>query len=140
MAFCQKCGTQLQDGVNFCPDCGAQTGAAPAQSPTPQAATPSNDAAENKGMAILAYFLWFVPLLAGAHKTSPFVKYHTNQAIILCIVGVCGAIVSIVPIINFLLIFLYPVLFVLFVMGIINAAQEKTKPLPIIGNLFTILQ
>ena len=46
------------------------------------------DVEKNKGMAILAYFLFFVPLLTGDHKKSPYVKYHTNQATLLWIVAV----------------------------------------------------
>ena len=30
-------------------------------------------------MAIIAYILFFVPLLTGDRKKSPFVKFHTNQ-------------------------------------------------------------
>ena len=27
MAFCAKCGTKIEEGVRFCPNCGAQIGA-----------------------------------------------------------------------------------------------------------------
>ncbi len=42
----------------------------------PGAATQADiqDAQENKTMAILAYILFFIPLLTGAHKTSAFAK------------------------------------------------------------------
>jgi uncharacterized membrane protein len=43
------------------------------------------DAGQNKGMAIIAYVLFFVPLISGGHKKSPFVKFHTNQGTVLAI-------------------------------------------------------
>ena len=30
MSFCTKCGANVPEGDNFCPNCGAPTGAAPA--------------------------------------------------------------------------------------------------------------
>jgi uncharacterized membrane protein len=86
MAFCKKCGSPMQDGVKFCPACGAQTEEA-------QQALQS-DAQANKVMAILSYILFFVPLLTGDHKKSPFVKHHANQGTVLAIVAIGYSIVS----------------------------------------------
>ena len=36
MAFCGKCGAQLNDGAKFCPSCGAPTGSEQAQQQTYQ--------------------------------------------------------------------------------------------------------
>jgi uncharacterized membrane protein len=102
MAFCGNCGTQTADGVKFCPSCGKEIGAAPAQQAPPvqpqqqyqQAATPQNDAEANKMMAILSYILFFIPLLTGAHKTSPFVKYHANQGTVLFLLALAWGIVN----------------------------------------------
>jgi len=117
----------------------------------------SRDAKNNKGMAILAYIIFFIPLLAGAHKKSRFVKYHANQGLVLflfylvyCIVigivtsiivsaviystaywGTLGAILG-------LLWLLYLIPLIWCIIGIVNAAQGKCKPLPIIGGI-TIL-
>jgi uncharacterized membrane protein len=155
MAFCSKCGTQVQDGVSFCPSCGGAVGAAPAGQPQQQ--TPVNDAEANKGMAVLAYILFFVPLLTGAHKTSPFVKYHTNQGTILFIFavafgvveGILSAILRAIfynpatwysgswglwGLISTLLNILWLAPTILCVLGIINAVGGKTKELPVIGK------
>jgi uncharacterized membrane protein len=168
MAFCSRCGTQVQDGAGFCPTCGEQIGAASAQPsgyapPAPfgaPAQTADQDAQNNKGIAIVAYLLFFVPLLMGAHKTSPFVKFHTNQGTILIIFAVawniaCWIVSSILSTLLFsVLLFsgwgLFGILSTIFtllgfvpavfaVLGIINAATGKTVPLPIIGN-FTIIR
>jgi uncharacterized membrane protein len=106
-----------------------------------------NDASENKAMAILAYLLFFIPLLTGAHKTSPFAKFHTNQGTVLFVTavvygvayGILTAILAFIPYLGFLLISLLSIASfwvpVFAVIGIINAAGGKMSPLPLIGQL-----
>ncbi len=100
----------------------------------------------NKGMAILAYFgpLVFIPMFAS--KGSKFARYHSNQGLLLLIAAVAWGIVY--GIINSILLaiswrlytissiigLLSIVFFVLFVIGIINAANGRAKELPIIGK------
>lgn len=90
---------------------------------------------KNSGMAIVAYIIFFIPLLTEA-KNDPFVKYHVKQGLLLCIGWVIvGVINSILPwqfgIISQLLnIFL----FVLMILGIMNAAKGEQKPLPLVGK------
>jgi len=179
MAYCIKCGQQSQDGAQFCLSCGAAIPVAPAQHRTHQAhsqqhnghhhngqhnnvhhntSKPHSDAEANKGMAIIAYFLFFIPLLTGEYRKSPFVKYHTNQGTILFIFSASLAIA-----INILLailralflnlflwglfgvfsvilnaLWLVPTIFL--ILGIINAANGSIKPLPLIGDKFTIIK
>lgn len=117
MAFCGKCGTQVNDGVKFCPGCGAPVGAQEQQNPNPQQAntqqnnfgakiaglnnTPdttaehdAKDIADNKTMAVLSYFgpLVLIPILAA--KESRFARYHANQGLVLFIVDVAYGIVQ----------------------------------------------
>jgi len=103
MAFCSHCGKQVQDGVAFCPSCGGKVGAAPQQQQQfqqqPAYQQPLDDAADiqqNKTMAILAYILFFIPLISGAHKTSRFAKYHTNQGTVLWLFAVAYGILHII--------------------------------------------
>ncbi len=105
------------------------------------------DVQDNKGMAIIAYILFFVPLIAGTHKTSPYVKYHTNQGTALFITalaygladGIITAVVGWIPLVGWLITLVLSlaglVFLVLLIMGIINAANGEEKPLPIIGGL-----
>ena len=109
------------------------------------------DAQDNKVMAILAY-LWIlvlVPLLAA--KESPFARYHSNQGLILVITYIAAFIVFVILGLVFALIGLwwlvyllqsvvYLGLFVITILGIVNAAKGECKPLPLIGNLFTIIK
>jgi len=168
MAFCGSCGTQIQGGVRFCPTCGTeiaeqapQAGAPNYAPPTGQGVPPQgnvNDAEANKGMAVIAYILFFVPLLAGAHKTSPFVRFHTNQGTILFILAVAwGVAESILHAIlrvvflnaftwgvygplNTILSALWLVPTALCVLGIVNAVNGKTEPLPVIGNKVSLIK
>ena len=119
---------------------------------------PQNDAEQNKVMAVLAYILFFIPLLTGAHKTSPFVKYHTNQGTILFIFAVVWGIVEnivlailrvifwngltwgIYGLLSVVLNILWIAPTVLLIIGIVNAVQGQTKPLPVIGDKVTIIK
>jgi uncharacterized membrane protein len=102
------------------------------EAPVIQQATPA-DIEQNKVMAILAYILFLIPLLAA--KDSPFAKFHTNQGLLVFILGMVSCVIG--PFIPFigLLIWLVGSLaaLVFTVMGIINAAKGEMKPLPLIG-------
>ena len=102
----------------------------------PVVSSTTDDIEKNKMMAIIAYLVFFVPLLTEA-KDSPFVKFHVKQSITLLIVAVVGNIIAgIIPVLGWFL--LAPLLslasIILLVMGILNAANGKMVPLPIIGK------
>lgn len=110
------------------------------------------DIEQNKTMAILAYIIWLVPLIAA--NQSKFARYHTNQGIILtiCIVAFWLVMTIITAILPWSFIFAIAIVFSLLwiavsifsfvcvVLGIITASKGEAKPLPVIGNLFTILK
>jgi len=137
--------------------------AAPVQQATPAASVPaavptahtpppaasaavadSSDVEKNKVMAILAYIIFFVPLLAA--KDSPFAKYHANQGLTLFIAWIAVAIVRtfffFIPVIGWIISLALVVvdlgLLVLVVLGIMNASKGVMEPLPIIGK-YTLL-
>ena len=99
---------------------------------------------DGKLMAILAYIIFLIPLLAARDKK--FAMYHTEQALVLLIawviIYIAFTILSIIlskissalscgfGIIGILIWVGYVVLWI---MGLINAAQGKLKELPIIG-------
>lgn len=146
MAFCRQCGTQIDDGVAFCTSCGAKIDenqnssgqyqynaqANQYQNYNPQA----NDVEENKLISILCYFgiLFLIPYLV--KPDSPFVKFHSNQGLVLLIASVALGVVSRIPYLGWLVgavggIFV----FVCFIMGIINVCNGATKELPLIGKI-----
>lgn len=96
----------------------------------------------NVSMAVIAYFIFFLPLLTDT-RNNAFVKYHVKQGIILLIsfliVGVLGMILTGIG-----LYFISPILwlavFILWIMGILNAAAKRQKPVPLIGQFAEYLK
>lgn len=157
MAFCNKCGNQLPDGANNCPNCGAPAGNTQQNTQNAQdfvnnmmntndttSQFDPQDINNNKGMSLLAYigFLFLVPLLACPN--SKFARYHTNQGLVLFLLefalGVVTGILGIIPIAGLIIGGLLSAVggiftLVLMIMGIINAAQGQAKELPLIGKI-----
>ena len=152
MAFCGKCGQQVNDGIKFCPACGAPIAAAGDTFSNLNSTTESTaqfdprDIEQHKGMSILAYFgpLVLIPILAA--KDSPFARYHSNQGLQLCIAsiiyGIAYSILSgVILAISWRLYFVVSIIgligfvfAVLAVIGIINAVNGRAKELPLIGK------
>ena len=102
-----------------------------------QETSTSDDIEKNKGMAILAYILFFIPMLTEA-KDSKFAMFHANQSLVLLIAGLAGLFISgIIPILGWL--FLGPAIsiawIVFLVLGILNASKGEMKELPLIGGI-----
>ncbi|MBW6441905.1 hypothetical protein K0B04_03340 [Patescibacteria group bacterium] len=92
---------------------------------------------ENVGMAVVAYFLFFVPLLTDS-KDDPFVKFHVKQSLLIFCSGVAlNVLWFVLPISRFFW-FIYQLayvgLLVLFVIGVMNAINKQEKELPYIGK------
>ena len=105
-------------------------GAQPESTPAPESAPVDN----SKVMAIVAYFIFFLPLLT-EYKDNDFVKYHVKQSILILLVGVGIGVISSIPVIGWIVGMLaWMALVVLWVMGILNAASSKKQPLPLIGK------
>ncbi len=153
MLTCKQCGTQVEDGVMNCTNCGAPI-EAPVQQNQPidlserfnefnnTADTTSEydaqDIEKNKVMAVLAYILFFIPLLAA--KDSKFARFHTNQGLVLFIGGIISSVVAVIPVIGWIVAPIAGlVITVLAVIGIINALNGRAKELPVIGK-FKILK
>ncbi len=100
--------------------------------PTP---APITNGGKNTAMAVIAYILFFVPLLTGDAKKDAFVKYHTKQGLVLFFLVVLLNIIDwIMPFhfwwtINWLLSL---GTLVLLIIGIRNALGCKQEPLPVI--------
>ncbi len=89
---------------------------------------------KNTGMAIVAYIVFFVPLLTD-EKDDPFVKFHVKQGLLLFILIAAGLFVEMIPILGWLLAIPLALFeFALFIIGVVNAANGKEKPLPLIGQ------
>jgi uncharacterized membrane protein len=113
------------------------------QTPSGAPVPPVSGGADNdKVMAILAYIIFFIPLLVSKNR-SAYLNFHCNQGLGLFIVALAGSIVLglILPYGLYMINNLWSILmFVLMVIGIINASKNETKPLPVIGNWFHLVK
>ena len=99
--------------------------------------TTNKNVEDGKVCAILTYLLigviWY--FADEKMKKNDFVKFHVKQAIVLFIVSLAGSIVLGMTIVLAWLLPLYQVaIFVLMVVGIINASNGQKKELPFIGR------
>jgi len=114
---------------------------------------PAEEIEQSKVVSALAYLgiLFFLPLVVT--PVTRYGKFHANQGLLLLLTSVAGGIViailsAIFVAISWRMIFLSSLLYSLFylgiavlaVLGIVNALNGKAKPLPLIGNLFTIIK
>ena len=99
---------------------------------------------DGKMMAILAYIIFLIPLLAARDKK--FAMFHTEQALVLLIAYIViyiGFIILTIILravstalscgISILSILIWVGFLVFWIMGLINAVQGKLKELPFIG-------
>lgn len=102
MPFCSRCGTNVNDGVAFCPQCGAAVGAAagtpppppppyqqyqqPYQGPVPgpgYAAPPVTSGLQENVAGLLCYLLgWLTGLVFLLIDKRPFVRFHAAQSLV----------------------------------------------------------
>ena len=153
MLTCKQCGTQVEDGVMNCTNCGASI-EAPVQQNQPidlsekfnefnntadtTAKYDAQDIEKNKVMALLAYIIFLIPLLAA--KDSKFARFHTNQGLVLFLGGIIASVVAVIPVIGWIVAPIAGlVITVLAVIGILNALNGRAKELPVIGK-FKILK
>lgn len=95
----------------------------------------------NKVLSIVSYISligWLIAFFVGKEKADDLLRYHLKQSLGLVIVSIIFQIIitivlSIIPSLAVIGYIGY-VFLILMIIGIINAANEKKKPLPIIGN------
>ncbi len=153
MLTCKQCGTQVEEGVKHCTNCGAPI-EAPVQQNVPidlsekfnelnntadtTAEYDAQDIEKNKVMAVLAYIIFLIPLLAA--KDSKFARFHTNQGLVLFIGAILSSVIAAIPLIGWII---APIaglaITVLAIIGILNALNGRAKELPLIGK-FKILK
>ena len=152
MNFCQNCGESINATTRFCQVCGSQVNSSEVYNQSRiNVVEEKNDDNSSTIVSVFAYIIFFVPLIAGTYKTSEFVKFHTNQGIILFILGIAVGVIH--TIISILLSFvsfygwmffriadlLWLIFPLLSIYGIMNVVNGKMRELPIIGN-FKILK
>jgi uncharacterized membrane protein len=98
LAFCSKCGSNVNDGVAFCPQCGAAVGPAATPPPyaetpaygntppqyQPYAAQPAASGLQENVAGLLCYLLgWLTGIIFLLIDKRPFVRFHAAQSIVI---------------------------------------------------------
>lgn len=162
MKYCTGCGSQLDDGAKFCSVCGQKVETAERngyrvppvnndnggfqgkidnavnafkETANTTAEYTPEDISSNKIVALLAYIgiLFIVPLVAAPN--SPYAKFHANQGLLLFLFNIAVGIVSIIPVLGWIVGVVGSVVSVIFfILGIVNAIKGQAKELPLIGK------
>jgi uncharacterized membrane protein len=97
----------------------------------------------DKTLGALAYVFFLIPLLISKER-SPFLTFHLNQGlnvfitvivfyILAAILGGIGGFYWILRLLNICI-------WILAIVGIVQASQGKTTPLPVIGNMLNLIK
>lgn len=135
MAYCRYCGAEMPDKSAYCPSCGAavegsrNTGGFNTYSS-------ANDIEDNRLISILCYFgiLFLIPYLT--KPESQFVRFHSNQGLVLLLFLMAAGIASRIPFLGWIIGIVCGIFaFVCFIIGIVNVCNGEMKELPIIGQI-----
>ncbi|AQX08134.1 import component protein [Elizabethkingia ursingii] len=97
---------------------------------------------DNKTLSVISYITiigWIISFVMGKDNANSLLKYHLRQSFGLFIFGVVlGIALQIIMSITglYFLGYIGLINFALMIIGIINAANEAEKPLPLIGKMF----
>lgn len=87
---------------------------------------------KGKTMAVVAYFIFFIPLLMDEYKTNKFVMFHTEQATVLFVFNIIITIVATITCGIGGILYVAGLIFL--IIGVMNALNGKMQPLPLIGQ------
>lgn len=90
---------------------------------------------DKKITGIIAYIGWIGWLIAYLAGDKEGAKFHLNQAGVLALASVLVSVLAWIPIIRWLTGILSLVVGVFCIVGIIYAAQDQEKALPLIGGI-----
>ncbi|MDR6567965.1 hypothetical protein SAMN05660461_4792 [Chitinophaga ginsengisegetis] len=97
----------------------------------------------SKTLSILSYVTligWLIAYFSGKEKSDSLLRYHLRQSLGLAIVSILlnitlTIIAHVVPSLSFLGLIGYVIL-IFWILGIINAANQAEKPVPVFGKVF----
>lgn len=95
---------------------------------------------EGKTEAILAYITvigLIIAFVMNNEKKYPFAKFHIKQSLGLVVVGLVLVIISLIPILGWIIYLIGLVVMIyMWVMGLIHAVNGRMEPVPILGDRF----
>ncbi|NLD87739.1 MAG: hypothetical protein GX633_05725 [Clostridiales bacterium] len=92
------------------------------------------DIEANKTVSMLAYLIFFLPLLVCPQ--SKFARFHANQGLLIWIMCFASAVIKIIPIIGGIVSSLIAIAALIFIiLGMVNTNKGLAQELPVIGHL-----
>ena len=95
---------------------------------------------EGKTIAIISYITIIGTLIAfvmNNDKKNAFANYHIKQSLVLGLTGLALSAINIIPILGWLVSILgFFVILYMWVSGLLNAINEKEKPVPLLGEKY----
>jgi len=140
MAFCSNCGAPMAEGARFCGQCGKEPGSALPVDPGYTPGSVAGGLSPNVA-GLLCYVAGLVTgvvfLILEPYNHDPFIRFHAFQSIFFSVaVLVLSIVLAFIPLIGPVL---YPLLWlaavVVWVLLMVQAAQNKKWKLPVIGDL-----
>lgn len=93
---------------------------------------------EGKNIAVIAYITvigLIVAFVMNNDKKLPFAQYHITQSLGLALTGIALGVVGMIPILGWIISILGTfVLIYMWIMGLLNAINDKEKPIPFLGK------
>lgn len=100
----------------------------------------NTQASEDKTIAIIAYITiigLIIAFVMNKDKKEVFGAYHIKQSLGLCLSAIALFVIGMVPLLGWLISFLGSIfLLILWVMGLLNALNNKMEPVPVLGKKF----
>ncbi len=114
-----------------------ETTTTPPSTPEPPRVDPAPSAYDPKVVGIVAYLTligWIVALIMNNPK-STFGSFHIRQSLGIMLLFLCSSVVTVIPFIGWI-IGSAGILFgfVLWIIGFIGAVQQKSQPVPVLGE------
>lgn len=84
-------------------------------------------------VAYLTIIGWIIAYIAGDKEGA---KFHLNQGLVIAICAIINSIIRCIPLIGWILSWIISIfLLVCIVIGIIGAAQDQEKEIPLLGSI-----
>lgn len=142
MKYCKNCGKQIEENKTLCEECGKKDKNIFEQIGD-SIKNIDVESDKNNGVAVLSYLglLLLIPLVL--FEKNKFVRFHVNQGLVLFIFDmICAALsflLFFIPVVGIIISSALGIFsFVLMILGIVNACNNKMEKLPLIGGFVII--
>jgi uncharacterized membrane protein len=135
--FCAACGGQMADNASVCPACGKAAGQSSGGGAAAAPAASGGGLADNVagGLAYVTIIPAIIFLIVEPYSKNKFVKFHAFQCLGLAVLGICFSIITVVPVLGWIVGLLgHLAVLVLWVICIIKAFQGGKFKIPVIGE------